>query len=252
VHDWELVTTGQSDACVYRSPDGRSFAKTATVPAAVAELRNERDRLAWLELMAVNAPRVLDWQEQDGRSRMVTSTLGGVPASVIAAADAPTLAERLVEFLALLHRLPTNECPFDRRLTVTVPLAKTNVAAGLVDEADFDQERLGQTAPEVLGQLLAGLPQAQELEGGDLAVCHGDFCLPNVLVDPATLNVTGILDVARLGVADRHIDVALLARSMAASILNPNYGPDQASWLLQHTAADPWRINYYCLLDEFF
>jgi len=50
-------------------------------------------------------------------------------------------------------------------------------------------------------------PRTQALERADLAVCHGDFCLPNVVLDPETLVVTGILDVGRLGIADRHLDL---------------------------------------------
>lgn len=41
-------------------------------------------------------------------------------------------------------------------------------------------------------------------------VCHGDLCLPNVLVDPATVQVTGLIDLDRLGRADPYVDIALL------------------------------------------
>ena len=63
--------------------------------------------------------------------------------------------------------------------------------------------------------------------------------------------MTGIVDVGRLGVADRHLDVALLTRS-AASPINPGYGEQLAAWVIAESGADPWRIEYYRLLDEFF
>ncbi len=86
-------------------------------------------------------------------------------------------------------------------------------------------------------------------------MCHGDACRPNVLVDPATYRVTGIIDVGRLGVADAHQDLALVTRSLEAPI-NRAFGRDHAAaFLASHPRADrvdPERIGFYRLLDEFF
>ena len=85
-------------------------------------------------------------------------------------------------------------------------------------------------------------------------VCHGDACLPNFLADPETLEITGMIDVGRLGVADRHLDLALATRSIADTSLNPSYGPAAADALLAAYGreVDPWRLDFYRLLDEFF
>jgi aminoglycoside phosphotransferase len=88
----------------------------------------------------------------------------------------------------------------------------------------------------------------------DLVVCHGDACLPNFLVDPGSFEVTGMIDVHRLGVADRHLDLALATRSMTDTSLNPAYGAGAAETMLAAygVQADPWRLDFYRLLDEFF
>ena len=145
-------------------------------------------------------------------------------------------------------------CPFDRRLAVVVPAARTAVAAGLVDEGDFDAERLGRTAEELLVEAEQLLPGMTQLEAGDLAVVHGDACLPNALVDPETLRFAGWVDLGRLGVADRHWDLALATRSTGDEALNPGFGPDAAAELLRAYAlpADDGRLAFYRLLDEFF
>lgn len=252
MRDWELVTIGQSDATVCRSPDGGRFAKIAHTAVGVAELADERDRLIWLSTVSVGAPRVLDWVERDGAATLVTSTLPGISASAVTAARAHIAIRELVTFLLSLHALPVGDCPFRRELAVTVPEASANVAAGRVDEDDFDESRRGLTAAQLLRSLVRDRVRAESLEREDLVVCHGDFCLPNVLLDPETLTVTGILDVGRLGVADRHLDLALLTRSVASTDLNPAYGPDFAAWVGDRTHADPWRLEYYRLLDEFF
>jgi aminoglycoside phosphotransferase len=76
--------------------------------------------------------------------------------------------------------------------------------------------------------------------------------LLNVLLDTEALAVTGVLDVGHLGVADRNLDLALLARSMSDAELNRRYGPALMAEIREQTGADPWRIACYCLLDKFF
>ena len=43
-----------------------------------------------------------------------------------------------------------------------------------------------------------------------MVVCHGDLCLPNIVLDPRTLDVSGFIDLGRLGLADRYADLSLL------------------------------------------
>ena len=56
----------------------------------------------------------------------------------------------------------------------------------------------------------------------------------------------------RLGLFD--LDLALLSRSMAAPGLNPGYGVVLADRMLAAypTDVDPWRLDFYRLLDELF
>ncbi|MBB6628655.1 aminoglycoside 3'-phosphotransferase [Nocardioides sp. KIGAM211] len=251
---WTLVETGCTDTVVRRSPDGTRHAKTAATPTTQRELADERDRLLWLATTPVPAAEVLDWSDDGTTATLTTATVPGVPASDLGRGDAEAATASLVGLLVTLHALPIRDCPFDRRLGTTLPLAAAAVAAGEVDEDDLDEERAGRTAEDLLEELTSAAWRARDEEFLDLAVCHGDACLPNVLVDPDTLQVTGIVDVGRLGVADRHLDLALLSRSMAAPHLNPGYGVVLADRMLAAypTEVDPWRLDFYRLLDEFF
>lgn len=60
-------------------------------------------------------------------------------------------------------------------------------------------------------------------EPEDPVVCHGDYMLPNVILDPRTLTVNGVVDVGALGVADRGRDIHDMVWSLTAG-LNPQYG----------------------------
>jgi kanamycin kinase/streptomycin 3"-kinase/aminoglycoside 3'-phosphotransferase-2 len=253
VSGWELVRTGRSGAEVRRSPDGGAYAKSGGGPHR-DDLVDERERLEWLADTDLPAAEVLDFTDEGERATLVLRTVPGVPMSELPRSVVPSAVERLAELLRRLHAVPRDTCPFDRWLAVTVPLARLRVEAGLVDEDDLDEERAGRSARELLSELVEQRPRAEELEVGDLAVCHGDACLPNFLVDSDSLEVTGMIDVHRLGVADRHLDLALATRSVADLELNPAYGPAAAEALLAAYGRDPdpWRLGFYRLLDEFF
>ena len=117
-------------------------------------------------------------------------------------------------------------------------LARAKLAAG----------QLRARAENEVAELLATRPRQE-----DLAVCHGDLCVPNVLFDPGTCEVTGVIDTDRLGVADRWADLAIITRSLAARY-NPQYGPWAADRLLDRyrVPPDPAKIAFYRLLDEFW
>src|SRR6185295_13809314 len=131
-----------------------------------------------------------------------TSAVPGVAMSDLPARSVPGAVTSLGRFLGRVHAVRRESCPFERWLSVTVPIARLRVDRGLVDTEDFDHERDGRAAPDLLDELVDGRPRAEELELGDLVVCHGDACLPNFLLDPDSLAVTGMIDVHRLGVAD--------------------------------------------------
>ena len=253
VSDWERVTTGRSGADVRRAPDGGAYAKSGTADVR-DDLIDERDRLEWLADTDLPAAEVLDWTDDGDTATLVVRTVPGVPMSDLPASSGDGAVQSLARFLQRLHAVDRESCPFERWLAVTVPLARVRADTRLVDEGDFDDERADRSTAELLVDLLDRRPRAEELETGDLVICHGDACLPNFLLDPDSLAVTGMIDVHRLGVADRHLDLALATRSISDTTLNPAYGAPAAEAMLAAygRAADPWRLHFYALLDEFF
>jgi len=242
-----------SGADVRRSPDGGAYAKSGS-GVLREDLVAERERLEWLAGTDLPAAEVLDWVDDEDVATLTMRAVPGVAMSDLPASDVSRAVTSLARFLQRLHSMPRESCPFERWLAVTVPLARVRVSAALVDEDDFDSGRAGRSADNLLAELIDRRPEAERLEVSDLVICHGDACLPNFLVDPESLEVTGMIDVHRLGVADRHLDLALATRSMADSGLNPAYGPEAAEALLAAYGGDVdrWRLDFYRLLDEFF
>jgi aminoglycoside phosphotransferase len=253
---WVPVTLGLSGDRVWRV-DGKPavYVKTAEHsqrPDSGRRLAAEASRLRWLATQGMPVPEVIEVGTDDQFAWLVTTAVAGrTAADPWPETDRVAVVDALADVALGLHALATEDCPFDRSLAVTVPEAIRAAESGLVDTEDFDAERDGWTAQQLVNALTTTQPSAE-----DLVVAHGDFCLPNVLLDPQTHAVTGLIDVGRTGVADRHTDLALITRSLTHE-MNADYGKCYADRFLARYAADgahidPSRLAFYRLLDEFF
>jgi len=243
-YSWTAQTIGRSSAAVFRlEASGRPTLFVKTAPAGpFSELPDEAARLRWLATHGIACPDVFAETREGQRDWLLTSM---VPGRDLASSHDLTPG-RIVEITAgalrNLHRLDVATCPFDHTLDRRINLARARVEAGIVDEADFDEKRQGRTAADLFEELLLRRPG-----GDDLVVTHGDACLPNLLADGDRF--TGYVDCARLGVADRHQDLALALRSIRYNLGKPWVGHFLRCYGAE---ADPERLEFYQLLDEFF
>ena len=236
---------GASRADVYRVQGGRGcdvFIKREPADDPFGELHDEVARLQWLQTQGMDAAQVLDTHD-DANGRWLL--MRAVPGRDLA--SSPDLAplqvvHLMADALQALHRLPTDRCPFDHRLPHRLAAARARMEAGVVDAEDFDDARAGQTVQQVFAALLASVPTR-----ADLVVTHGDACLPNLMATQGRF--TGFIDCGRLGVADRHQDLALAARSIASNLGGQWVAPFFARY---GTVPDTALLAFYCLLDEFF
>ncbi len=132
-----------------------------------------------------------------------------------------------------------------------MPEALHTAESGRINLEDLDAERAGWSAAQLVEALVATTPDEE-----DPVVCHGDFCLPNVLLDPMNLAFAGLVDVGRAGIADRHADLALITRSIANKI-NDQFPSEYADRFIKRyetgsgVTVDPESMAFYRLLDEF-
>ncbi|MGP8303239.1 APH(3'') family aminoglycoside O-phosphotransferase [Streptomyces inhibens] len=210
--DWLPVAAGESGAAVFRSADGTRYAKCVAA-ADAADLKAERDRVAWLSDQGVPGPRVLDWHSGDAGACLVTSAVSGVPADQVSAADLRASWERIADAVRGLHEVPVQQCPFRRDVDGMVAMARDVVTRGAVNPEFLPVEQQHTPAAELLARLVPQVARRRDQEATDTVVCHGDLCLPNIVLDPQTLDVSGFIDLGRLGLADRYADLALLLTS---------------------------------------
>ncbi|MFD3486044.1 APH(3'') family aminoglycoside O-phosphotransferase [Streptomyces sp. NPDC058665] len=210
-HDgrWEPVTDGESEASVFRSADGSRYAKCVPAPSA-ASLEEERDRVDWVSGQGIPGPRVLDWRVTADAACLVTSTVVGVPADQVTAPQLRAAWRQIADAVRRLHDVPVRTCPFSRDLTRMFATARDVVARGAVNPEFLPEDQQRTPPTELLARLAPQLEQRLVQEAAEAVVCHGDLCLPNIVLDPETLDVAGFIDLGRLGRADPYADIALL------------------------------------------
>jgi kanamycin kinase len=243
---WEwpgLATTWRVESA---AEDATAEARTLFVKVVRAghypTLLDEAERMSWardhLPVPAVvghGSDGTVDW--------MTTVGLDGIDASQHPFLHDP---ERIVPILArglaeFHRRAPAASCPFDFRVDAAIDHARRRVHDGVVKPADLHPEHAHLTPADALAELTRHAPASE-----DLVVCHGDYCVPNVLLDE-TGTVTGYVDLGELGLADRWWDVAVGAWSTTWNVGN---GWEELFYASYGIAPDADRIRFYRLLYD--
>ncbi|MGN6361492.1 MAG: APH(3') family aminoglycoside O-phosphotransferase [Thermomicrobiales bacterium] len=243
--DWETTVAWSHIADVttwrLRSPGGAArYLKVARL-GWEQSLTAEHERLVWAA-GRLPVPPVLAYGRDGEREWLLTAGLAGANATDDGLRADPT---RLVALLAAglrqFHTVSVDDCPFDSRLDVMVESARQRVTAGLVDaQRDLHRDH-GDITPEQALDRLEQLRPQQE----DLVVCHGDYCLPNVLIQDG--RVSGYVDLGQLGVADRWADLATATWSVTW-----NLGPGWEDLFLDTYGVqrDAAKLAFYRLLYD--
>ena len=246
---------GRSGASVFRLPDadcGDCYLK-ALFASGDGGLRGERDRLACLhgrcgiDQPFARLPRVIAFAEVGDWTYLVTSTVAGQPGHV-AVTETPLRVARLMgQLLRRLHDLPPGDFSLQTGVAELLDVAADRVArrrlrpSGLHSlEGDAARETPEKRLKRLTKRPIPDDPSAHVLT-------HGDYCLPNVLLDLG--DTVGLIDVGGLLLADRHRDLAMAVRS-----LRYNGGKDDAvqTFFRWYGAdlVDDQRLTYWADLLE--
>ncbi|MDR2569199.1 MAG: aminoglycoside 3'-phosphotransferase [Oscillospiraceae bacterium] len=110
------------------------------------------------------------------------------------------LAETLGERLALLHSLDYADCPVQDHTKRYLEKMECNKRSDIYDKSHF---------PDSFGYASAKEAWAVVVNHNHLlktdTLLHGDYCLPNVILDDWRLS--GFIDLDNSGVGDRHVDI---------------------------------------------
>ena len=252
---WVHLATRSYGTSIYRVDGRHPYYVKTTPPRDREDLRfhpgSEADRLVWLAGQGFPVPEVVEVGEDADAQWLVTTAVAGRPAAASwSPAKRAVVLDVVADLAAALHTLAVPDCPFDRTLAVSLPRARVAAHTGTIDLDDLDPRHSGWTARQLLAELDATPAPAED----DVVVCHGDLCLDNVLIAPDTLSLAGILDVGRLGTADRWLDLSVVLRNIGEECAEWGYHSRHTTIFLRRyglAVFDDRRFEYYRLLDEF-
>lgn len=226
-----------SAAFVYhftRAGDRGLYLKINAQPDVVG-LRPEAEHMRFLA-GKLEVPTVIDYIEEQGRQYLLAKALPGQPAHLRSQhKDKEHLVHVLAEGLRRIHAVDARNCPFDRSVDALIERVESQLRKGYLGR-EFLEEGGWQTADEALHWLDTHRPV-----GEDLVFLHGDYCLPNVLVEKGVL--TGFVDWGYAGVGDRWIDIVACVHSVRR-----NLGEEWGAFFLKEYGVgemDEVRETYY-------
>jgi len=115
-------------------------------------------------------------------------------------------ATQMVQFLIELHAIPTNDLD---DLTINETPAEYEQFYAEIRQHLFPH--LNEEAREKTAAHFENYFNNTALQNYSITLRHGDFGTGNVLYDPDTLNLTGVIDFGFSGLGDPAIDIAALA-----------------------------------------
>lgn len=114
--------------------------------------------------------------------------------------DPVRLCDTTAQLLRMLHETDHSGCPVPNRTADYLATARYNYENGNYDTSLFP-DNWGYASADEAWQVIQ---QTGHLLRSD-TLLHGDFCLPNIILD--NWNFSGFIDLDASGVGDRHIDL---------------------------------------------
>ena len=178
----------------YIEKDGGMYLKTS----ARGSLSREAEMTAWFHGKGLSA-QVLAYESCDA-DWLLTRAVPGEDCTGSKYLDDPKrLSELLGILLRRLHETPTDGCPI-LRTQEYIAAAEENYRAGRYDASLFP-DNWGYRCPEdAWANVQLAAPQLK----ADTLI-HGDYCLPNLLLED--WRFSGFIDLGNAGIGDRHMDL---------------------------------------------
>ena len=162
-------------------------------------LAREAEMTAYFHKKGLGA-EVLDYRT-DAYDWMLTASVSGEDCTHRAYLDDPKrLCDLFATQLRTLHEVDCSDCPVRDRTGEFLRLAEENYRTGNFDPSHFPDNFGYRSAEEAYAVLTAGKDALARN-----VLIHGDYCLPNVMLD--NWQFSGFIDLGAAGIGDRHFDL---------------------------------------------
>ena len=233
------IKLGMSGAQVFKLENGNEslflkFAQFSDDSDPAFSIRAEADRLRWLRSENLAVPKVELFLEDGGLEYLLMTSIPGRDASQPWQSDQiPNIIAKIAADLRIWHDANNDDCPYHLTLETRIAQARA---------------RTKNTSLKLkLETLLEHAPKTE-----DLVLCHGDPCVPNVLLNDH-LEISGWIDLGRAGVMERHWDLALIVGSLEMD-LNLQFNGWSERFLEAYglDVVNRETLEFYVQFDRFF
>ena len=178
----------------YIAKDGGMYLKTA----AKGTLKRQKLLTEYFARLGLSAP-VLDYIEAEQDWLLMQAVKGDDCIAESYLSEPDRLCDTLAEVMAHLHSMPADACPNPSRTEEYLRGVESGYRSGKFYTRDLGA--FGITDREQAYRLVADNRHLFEQN----CLIHGDFCLPNIMLD--NWRFSGFIDLDHAGVGDRHIDI---------------------------------------------
>lgn len=218
------------------------------------ESDNEHRMMEWL-IDKLPVPRIVSFDREEGVNYLLMSRIqGNMACSPKLLANPSELVKVLVDGLKMFWDVDVAECPNNNSIDNKLRMAETRVSLGLCDVEHAEPTTYGRNGFKNPENLLQWLKDNRPEE--EFVLSHGDYCLPNIFIKDG--QISGFIDLGRVGIADPYQDIALCYRS-----LQRNYDGTYGGRVYKgfdpkilfdelNLKADWDKIRFFTLLDELF
>jgi len=228
----------------FENLDGEQYFLKYGVGYAAEELKLEEAKIKVIGLKNIIVPRVIFYSEEKGGVFLMISGIKGKPAHEISKTIGKEKTTEIVgNALAELHKMSIFNIPFINTLQNELLEIQQFIDQGLISTNNFLLDN--KISPK---EAFNYLYEKKNIFTEDVFT-HGDYCLPNLIVDE-NLNC-GYIDWAKAGIADRHRDFSAMEGS-----IKRNFGVEYidlfySSYGLDRKNVSDEKIKYYQLIDQF-
>ena len=168
--------------------------------AAPGTLRAEAEMAAYFHKKGLGA-EVLAYTCSEDRDWLLSARLPGEDCTYAPYLSDPVrLCDTIAERLRALHELSAPDCPVPNRTSTYLQTVHENYQKGAFDLSLFPASYGFSSAKQAYEAFLQG-----ESELKCDVLLHGDYCLPNIILDD--WRFSGFIDLGNGGIGDRHIDL---------------------------------------------
>lgn len=212
------------------------------------EVYYEGENLSWLE-SKIRVPKVYKTGRIEDCYYVVMEKLPGrmfqETFTYLSVEDVIKLYARAIR---QFHEIDSTGIPFNHSLKMKLEDVKRTVDEGKITNQYFEREFQEMTVSEVYELMLS-----YQQEEDNLVLCHGDVCMPNMMIDES--NTIGYIDIVQIGTCDRYLDIAIGLRSLRYNleVYNHTFKKEYIDIFKQAYGIDSLntdKIMFYILVDE--